>query len=143
MNMKRLISALLSSLLATSAWAQTASKPLNLKLPPSDLPASSATTSKPASGAAGVYYGDTSGRTDNNAVADAPACDDSKYNEPQVHGSLSTGVVSGNHIGTGTWNSGEVHVTKALGSCDDPTGSMSMSLSVGQGHFNGHGHGGL
>jgi hypothetical protein len=167
MNIKWLISTLAGTLLVTSVWAQT-TQPLNLKLP-GNLPASSATAAKPASssstaaapsanpnpgstagtGAApskpapGVYYGDTSGSTD-AGIASAQACDDSKFNDPQVHGSVSTGVVSGSHVGTSTWEGGEVSVTKALGDCDHPTGSVGFSISVnqGQGNFgNYHNHG--
>jgi hypothetical protein len=167
MNIKWLISVTAGALLVTSAWAQT-TQPLNLKLP-SNLPASSASAAKPASssstapaagstpvagatagsGAApakpapGVYYGDTSGSTD-AGIASAQACDDSKFNDPQVHGSVSTGVVSGSHVGTSTWEGGEVNVTKTFGDCDHPTGSVGFSISVnqGQGNFgNYHNHG--
>ncbi len=139
MKIKRHILVLASSLLVTSAWAQTGGKPLNLKLPPSDVPAASASSGKPASSAPGVYYGDTSGRMGNTTTDQASACDDSTYNKPQVHGAVSTGVVSGSHIGTGTWTGGEVNVSKAFGSCDDPGGGVSMSISVNQGQFNGRG----
>jgi hypothetical protein len=159
MNIKWLISTLAGALLVTSAWAQT-TQPLNLKLP-GNLPASSATAAKPASfsstaaapsanpnpgstagtgttpakPAPGVYYGDTSGSTD-AGIASAQACDDSKFNDPQVHGSVSTGVVSGSHVGTGTWEGGEVNVTKTFGDCDHPTGSVGFSISVNQGQGN-------
>jgi hypothetical protein len=159
MNIKWLI-APLATVLVASAWAQTA-QPLNLKLP-ANLPAASSSTAKPASsssvssssstpvaGAAtakagtaapakpapGVYYGDTSGSTD-AGLASAQACDDSKFNDPQVHGSVSTGVVSGSHMGTGTWEGGEVNVTKTYGDCDHPTGSVGFSISVNQGQGN-------
>jgi hypothetical protein len=159
MNIKWLISTLAGALLVTSAWAQT-TQPLNLKLP-GNLPASSGTTPKPASSsstaaapnanpnpgstagtgatpakpAPGVYYGDTSGSTD-AGIASAQACDDSKFNDPQVHGSVSTGVVSGSHVGTSTWEGGEVNVTKTFGDCDHPTGSVGFSISVNQGQGN-------
>ena len=161
MNMKWLIGGFAGALLVTSVWAQT-TQPLNLKLP-SNLPASSSTAAKPASSgstaanpsatavsgtvagttaakpAPGVYYGDTSGSTD-SGIASAQACDDSKYNDAQVHGSVSTGVVSGSHIGTGTWEGGEVNVTKAFGDCDHPSGGVGFSISVNQGQgFRGHG----
>lgn len=147
MNMKRLIIALAGALLVSSVWAQTASKPLNLKLPPSDVPASSATAAQPASSgsiaaakpAPGVYYGDTSGRMGDSRTANAPACDDSKYNDAQVHGSVGMGVVGGNHV-SGSYQTGEVNVTKALGDCDHPTGGVSFSIGVSQGNFHrGHG----
>ncbi|MEP6899439.1 MAG: hypothetical protein ABI870_13000 [Rhodanobacter sp.] len=142
MNLERLSIALAASLLASSVWAQT-TKPLNLKLPPGELPAASATVAKPASGstAPGVYYGDTSGKIENDTgVADSAAseCDDSKFNQTQVHGSVSTGVVSGSHMGTGTWNAGEVNLSKAFGSCDHPTGGVSISIGTEAGHFHGH-----
>jgi hypothetical protein len=147
MNMKRLIIALASILLVSSVWAQTASNPLNLKLPPSGIPASSSTAAQPASSgstaaakpAPGVYYGDTSGSTDNHSIAEAPACDDSKYNDAQVHGSVGMGVVGGNHV-SGAYQTGEVNVTKALGDCEHPGGGVSFSVGVGQGTFHG-GHG--
>ncbi|GAB2558053.1 hypothetical protein GCM10027065_31430 [Rhodanobacter koreensis] len=148
MNMKRLIIALASTLLVSSVWAQTATKPLNLKLPPGDMPASSSTTAQPASPsstaaaakpAPGVYYGDTSGRMSDDRTADAQTCDDSKYNDAQVHGSVGMGVVGGNHV-SGSYQTGEVSVTKALGDCEHPSGGIGFSVSVGQGNFHG-GHG--
>ena len=141
MHAKWSITVLAASLLATSAWAQSANKPLNLTLPPSDVPAVSATAAAPARAAPGIYYGDTSGRLGNNDASDAVACDDSTYDKAQVHGSVSTGIVSGSHIGTGTYDSGDVNITKNLGSCDDPKGGVRMSISVGTSHFNGRGRG--
>jgi len=167
MNMKRQICALAGALLVTSAWAQT-TQPLNLKLPPgnNDAPASSSSAARPASSssttnpgstakpgsaagsgstaaaarpAPGVYYGDTSGSM-GNSTADTQTCDDSRFNDAQVHGSVSTGVVSGSHVGTGVWQGGEVNVTKAFGDCDHPTGGIGFSIGVSQGSFHG-GHG--
>lgn len=178
MNIKWSIGALagtllLSSALLGSAWAQTSTKPLNLKLPPSDVLASAstaplpatastvgtgtsaaagsdskastgkngtATISRPAAGvstAPGVYYGDTSGHLGGTDIADAPSCDDSKYNDAQVHGSVSTGVVSGSHIGTSSYSGGEVNVTKAFGDCDHPSGGISISIGGTTNNFNG------
>ncbi|KRE91598.1 hypothetical protein ASG87_18460 [Frateuria sp. Soil773] len=142
---KLILGILAASLLATAACAQTAGKPLNLKLParndlpPSDLPASSASTSKPAKDAPGVYYGDTSGRMGNTEVAadDRPHCDDATYNQPQVHGSVGMGVVSGNRIGTGTYQGGTVNLSQAFGSCDHPSGGMSISIGGTTGRFHG------
>lgn len=159
---RRAITALTASLLMTAAWAQTNSQPLNLKLPPNDsyrsYPASSSTAPKPASSASsgsksavtvngqppatgpapGVYYGDTSGARGNNEAA-VPACDDSTYNKPQVHGSVGVGVVSGSHIGTGSYQTGNVSVFQNTGSCEHPTGSVGISIGVGRfGGFNGH-----
>lgn len=149
MNMKRPTIALASILLVGSAWAQTATKPLNLKLPPGDVPAASSTSAAPASSsttaaaakpAPGVYYGDTSGRMSDSRTADTSTCDDSKYNDAQVHGSVGMGVVGGNHV-SGTYQTGEVSVTKALGDCEHPSGGIGFSVSVGQGNFHrGHGY---
>jgi hypothetical protein len=148
MNMQRLLAAIAASLLAASAMAQTShGKPLNLKLPPSDLPAasstapaaSSSTAARPASRAPGVYYGDTSGRmgdTEDTARAQ-PACDDSTYNQPQVHGSVGMGVVGGNHV-SGNYQAGTVSISQAFGSCDEPRGGVSISIGAGNGHFHGH-----
>lgn len=129
-------------LLASTATAQTNGKPLNLKLPPSDLPvASSGSAAKPSSNAPGVYYGDTSGRTaaDDAAAEAASACDDASYNDAQVHGSVSTGVVAGSHI-SGNYQGAGISISKALGSCEHPTGSMDFSVSGGEGHFHGRAH---
>ncbi|MHB1271989.1 MAG: hypothetical protein ACYCZD_04325 [Rhodanobacter sp.] len=158
MNMKRLFSIVAGSLLASSVWAQTNGRPLNLQLPPGDVPAASSTAIAPAAAAAnpimtgsvpaisptaaptsktpGVYYGDTSGRIGNDTTAAAPACDDATYNKAQVHGSVGMGVAAGNHV-SGNYQTGTVNVTKRLGSCDDPHGGMSMSISVGTSHLNG------
>ena len=151
MHIQRFFLVLLVTLLTTAAWAQTAAKPLNLKLPPSNLPAASSSAAAPASAATaaaspassapGVYYGDTSGRMGNTEVArdTRPACDDSTYNQPQVHGSVGMGVVGGNHV-SGNYQTGSVSVSKAFGSCDDPKGGVSFSVSSGTGNFHDRGH---
>jgi hypothetical protein len=163
MNIKPLFLASALSLLAGSVYAQSASKPLNLKLP-SDLPAASSTAAEPASSSTaanapasssirppasktaniqpisttpGVYYGDTSGHLGNTDVADSQTCDDSKYNKAQVHGDLSTGIASGSRMGTSTYEGGTVNVTKAFGDCDHPSGGVSFSISVNQSQFSG------
>ncbi|UPG86471.1 hypothetical protein L2Y94_03670 [Luteibacter aegosomatis] len=150
-------------LVSVGAMAQDASRPLNLKLPPDYVPASSATAAAPAhagttagaprgSGESvavtpsrpkdppGTYYGDTSGRMADTAIADdEPRCDDATYNKPQVHGSVSTGVMSGSHGRSGDFQSGVVNLSQAFGSCDHPTGGVSISVGGGTGHFNpGH-----
>jgi hypothetical protein len=162
---KRAITALAASLLVTAAWAQSASQPLNLKLPPNSniattAPAgaaapqpANASSSQPnpsaitingappsASNAPGVYYGDHSGaRGGNTAQAGAPACDDSTYNKTQIHGDVGVGVVSGSHIGTGSYQSGAVSMVQNTGSCDHPTGTVGISVGVSRfGGFNGH-----
>ena len=146
MNMQRFLPALLAIALVAPAWAQSASKPLNLKLPPSSLPASSSSTAdsktvQPARDAPGVYYGDTSGSMGNTEVVtrSKPDCDDSTYNKPQVHGSVGMGVVGGNHI-SGNYQTGTVNVSKAFGSCDKPAGGISISVGTGTGHFHDRGH---
>ena len=173
MNIKRHVTALCASLLMTAAWGQTSNKPLNLKLPPGELPAASAsvasapasasssatvtgsvpalpppadasspaTSQPPAHAAPGVYYGDTSGSMGDTGSSRRPACDDSTYNQPQVHGSVGMGVMAGSHM-SGSYQTGSVSVSKRLGSCDDPKGGMSMSISVGGGHFDGRPRGG-
>lgn len=141
MTIQRPLGLLLASALASSAAAQSASPPLNLKLPPGAVPAASSSAARPASSstAPGVYYGDTSGTTDASLAANAPAdtCDDATYNQPQVHGSVGMGVVAGNHL-SGNYQTGTVSVSKAFGDCDHPTGGMSFTISGGQGHFNDH-----
>lgn len=150
---RRAIAILAATLLTTAAWAQTGNQPLNLKLPGGyqSYPASAATAAAPASSssvaakrkggvtvnghpaatspAPGVYYGDTSGARGNDEAA-VPACDDSTYNKPQVHGALGMGVVSGSHMGTGSYQSGAVSVVRNTGSCDHPTGAVGVSIQM-------------
>jgi hypothetical protein len=153
MKITRSLAALVLCLLATAALAQTSTKPLNLKLPPSDLPPTdlptSASSAAPASASSvatsakdppGTYYGDTSGRMPNRYAADnAPRCDDATYNQPQVHGSLTTGVVSASHGGSGSYQAGTVNLSQAFGSCEHPTGGMSISVGTGTSNFGGRG----
>jgi hypothetical protein len=86
----------------------------------------------------GTYYGDTSGALgDTQAAASAqPAatCDDATYNQPQVHGAITTGVMAGNHF-SGSYGGAGVTLSQAFGSCEHPTGGMSISVSGSQGHF--------
>jgi hypothetical protein len=88
----------------------------------------------------GTYYGDTSGALGDTqaAVSAQPAvtCDDATYNQPQVHGAVTTGVVAGKHF-SGSYGGAGVTVSQAFGSCEHPTGGMSISVSGSQGHF-GH-----
>ena len=139
MTIQRTLGLLLASALATSAAAQSADRPLNLKLPPGAAPAASSSAAKPAaaSTAPGVYYGDTSGTTDAAIAANEPpadTCDDATYNNTQMHGSGGMGVVAGSHM-SGNYQTGTVNLSKAFGDCDHPTGGMSISIGVSQGHF--------
>lgn len=139
MTIQRILPALFAVVLATTAWAQTPAKPLNLKLAPADVPAASSTAAPAkASSAPGVYYGDTSGRMGHTEVAsDATAdCDDYSYNRPQVHGSVGVGVVGGSHF-SGNYQTGTVNLSKAFGSCDHPAGGVSISIGAGTGNFHG------
>lgn len=158
--MKPILALAALSFLATAAVAQE--KPLNLRLPPDYVPASSSTAAPPAAtqGPAGpavtksgesvavtpsrpkdppgTYYGDTSGRMTGAEVEDdGPRCDDATYNKPQVHGSVSTGVVSASHGGSGSYQAGTVSLSQAFGSCEHPTGGVSISVGGGTGHFGG------
>lgn len=85
----------------------------------------------------GTYYGDTSGAPGHPPVAPGQpvvTCDDATYNQPQVHGSVSTGVVSGNHY-SGGYTGGGVTVSQAFGSCEHPSGGVSISVGGTQSHF--------
>ena len=156
------LSVLATSLLAGSVYAQDASKPLNLALPPSSgahavhafsaapadatpvsaapAPANAASANAtPANASPGVYYGDTSGvpvavAGANDPDATTEACDDATVNKPQVHGSVTTGVVAGNHF-SGNYEAGSVSIVKPLGDCKHPTGTLSITVRGGQGHF--------
>lgn len=136
MDHRHFLFALLTSMLVTVSWAQTPAKPLNLKLPPADLPASNATVAQSATPAPGVYYGDTSGRLGNAEVAsdDRDDCDDSSHNRPEVHGSVGMGFMSGSHM-HGSYQTGTVNLRKAFGDCDRPRGGVS--ISIGTGRFDG------
>ncbi|MDE2497162.1 MAG: hypothetical protein KGK35_04970 [Xanthomonadaceae bacterium] len=149
MNAIRNAALLTVCVVAGAASAQTTKPPLNLQLPPSDMPAAANTAaSHPASKPAtdrygnpvsppGVYYGDTSGRpaTPDTRVA-AQHCDDATYNQPQMHGSASMGVMAGNHV-SGNYQAATVNMTRNLGDCEHPSGSVGLSISVGQSRFGG------
>jgi hypothetical protein len=150
------IALLATSLLAGTAWAQTSSNqappPLNTTLPQANsmpstlLPASSSSSARPAASstkpgsAPGAYYGDTSGRMgdDDRTASSSQTCDDSTYNQAQVHGDVGMGVMSGSHM-SGSYQTGAVSVTKNLGDCEHPSGGVSFSVGVGQGQFHGRG----
>lgn len=85
----------------------------------------------------GTYYGDTSGGLgDTQATPSQPVvtCDDATYNQPQMHGSVGVGVVSGKHM-SGSYTGGGVTLSQAFGSCEHPSGGMSISVGGTQGHF--------
>ncbi len=149
MNAIRNAALLAACLVAGAASAQTSNPPLNLQLPPSDVPvAASTAASHPTSRSVvdrygnpvsppGVYYGDTSGRPANaDARVAAQRCDDATYNQPQMHGSASMGVMAGNHV-SGNYQAATVNMTKNLGDCEHPSGSVGLSISVGQSRFDG------
>lgn len=101
-------------------------------------PASAGTTAIPAHSAPGVYYGDTSGRIYSTAATTPrPACDDSTYNQTQMHGSVGMGVAGGSHW-NGNWGGATVNLSKAFGSCEHPTGGISITISGANGSFHGH-----
>lgn len=149
MNAIRSAALLAACLAAGAASAQTAKPPLNLQLPPSDVPAAASTAaSHPANKPAtdrygnpvsppGVYYGDHSGPASNaNDRVAAQHCDDATYNQPQMHGSASMGVMAGNHV-SGNYQAATINMTKNLGDCEHPTGTVGLSIHVGQSRFDG------
>lgn len=140
MKFQCFVAILVAGSLAAPAFAQTAPAPLNLQVPPSDMHApAAAANAKLGPNAPGVYYGDTSGRTyAASAPPTAPACNDATYNQPQVHGSVTTGVVGGGHWG-GSFGGATVNMTKAFGSCEHPTGGVSITVGGMQNHFHPHG----
>ncbi len=88
----------------------------------------------------GTYYGDTSGRLGDSqaALGQPPAvtCDDATYNQPQVHGEVGMGVMSGRHVSS-SYTGGGVTLSQAFGSCQHPTGGMSISVGGTSSHY-GH-----
>jgi len=133
---------------AAPAGAQSAAPPLKLDLPPDAAAAPAASAAAPAASAAATENRASTPATipaasvpplpafvDDGAPRATPACDNRTYGQPQVHGSIGMGVVAGNRV-SGNYQTGSVQVTKALGSCDDPTGFVGLSIDVGQGNFN-------
>jgi hypothetical protein len=164
MKIKRHVTGLFAALLAASTCAQSVTQPLNLKLPPGSVPAESASavpgqsnnensaagtsaatdasnpTAEPAQMQPGAQYVGPYRMSGNPEASAARKCDDAAYTQPQIHGDVTAGVVAGNHA-SGNYQSGVVNVSKAFGSCDNPTGGIGISIGAGQGNFNGHRHG--
>jgi hypothetical protein len=129
MKNARYLSLIALVLTAGAAIAQAPAKPLNLAVPPTDIPVAASTAATPAKDPPGTYYGDKSGPAPIADAEPASHCDDATYNQPQVHGSVSTGVVSSSRYGGGSYQAGTVNVSQAFGSCDHPTGGVSISIS--------------
>ena len=131
MTIHRPLGLLLASVLATSAAAQSASRPLNLKLPPGAVPATSGSAAKPASAstAPGVYYGDTSGKPSRRDADEAVAADDGKA---KVWGSFTTGIGHTKGYGTSHYNAAEVNVSKSFGDGERPN-AFNLQIRVEQG----------
>ena len=132
----------IASLLPLSAFAQSSPQPLDLKLPTDNAAVDAADVETARQGGSvapssampsAFHYDDPNPR---NRAAQAPPCSDATYTQPQVHGSAEVGVAGGNHV-SGNYQSGVVHVTKAFGSCDAPTGDVSVSIGVTKGDSNG------
>ena len=163
MKINRYLIASVASALAASAWAQSTPPALNLNLPANSAAAASpppaptkvadksalaavtttaatmpALENPPPSGA--QYDANANAIVDAADSRGSAACDDATYGQPQVHGSIGMGVVAGNHV-NGNYQTGSVRMTKALGSCDHPTGMVGLSIRVGQGNFNGGNYG--
>ena len=139
------LAGLILATLTTPAMGQTAAaKPLDLTLAPGGVPAASTTTAQAVAQSAsnqtqqprpGVYYGDTSGRTDRQIPV--PVCDDSAYNQTQVHGSVGAGVATGDHV-NGSYQTGRVRISKAFGNCEHHAGGISISIGVSKGDIHHH-----
>ena len=130
-----------ASMLSLSAWAQSSPQPLDLKLPADNAAVDAADVDAARQGASvqpssamptAYHYDDPNPR---NRLVQAPPCNDATYTQPQVHGSAEVGVAGGNHV-SGNYQSGVVHVTKAFGSCDAPTGGVGVSIGVTKQDFN-------
>jgi hypothetical protein len=153
MKIKRHVTGFFAAVVAASACAQSATQPLNLKLPPESVPAESASpppaqgnnedvapvtsaaTADPAQMQPGAQYAGPYRMSGNPGAGTARKCDDVTYTQPQIHGDVTAGVVGGNHV-SGNYQSGVVNVSKAFGSCENPTGGIGISIGAGQGNFN-------
>jgi len=164
MKIKRHVTGLFAAVMAASACAQSATQPLNLKLRPESVPAESTSpapvqgnneevapvtspaadasspTAEPAQMQPRAQYAGPYRMSENPEASAARKCDDATYTQPQIHGDVTAGVVAGNHV-SGNYQSGVVYVSKAFGSCDNPTGNVGISIGAGQGNFSGHRHG--
>lgn len=114
--------------IAGQAATQTAAQPLS----PANASAPDAQYNEAANRM--VDAADSANRPLDGQDATKPACNDAAYAQPQVHGSVGMGVVAGSRI-NGNYQSSGVQVTKALGSCDHPTGEVSLSIDVGRANF--------
>ncbi|HTD29879.1 MAG TPA: hypothetical protein VK660_10875 [Xanthomonadaceae bacterium] len=147
-----------TSLVASAAFAQNDSKPLNLTVPPSiGFPQASAASAAPTSTtsattaaastqsdsttpaststAPGAYDGDIGGaKLGGVAAANPDDATDTCDNKAQVHGDVETGVVAGNHI-SGNYQAGTVNITKPLGDCTHPSGGLSITVSASKSRF--------
>lgn len=125
---------------AASATTQSASAPAPHPTAPTATPQANTGNSGYAKDPPGTYYGDTSGRLGDSqaALSQQPAvtCDDATYNQPQMHGAVGMGVMSGKHV-SGSYTGGAVTLSQAFGSCEHPTGGMSISVSGTNSHY-GH-----
>lgn len=107
-----------AALVAARAHAQAPVEVLDLSLPAAQ-PATAASSPERAFDAPaafdppGKYYGDTSGRTTRSgSLGDQQPGDDG---EPQVWGSVSTGIGYSKGYGNSHWSAADINVSKAFG----------------------------
>lgn len=131
---------------AAPVWAQSSSPSVDLRLPAEAVRAQSSpapeskanpdpaasTAATPSAPTLPAPYDETYGTRRDAAQK---GCDDKTYGQPQIHGSIGMGVAAGNRV-SGNYQTGTIAVTKALGSCDDPKGTVRASISVGQSNVN-------
>lgn len=160
MKIKRHVIVWFAAVAASSACAQSAPQALNLNLPPDSAAAANASAapvpgdkgdpkindnaivdamdaSNPPTRPARMRPGLPYDADRMQEASDARKCDDAKYGASQVHGSATVGVAGGSH-GSGNYQSGVVNVSKAFGSCDNPTGGVGISIGVERENFDGH-----
>jgi opacity protein-like surface antigen len=132
--MKRLV-LLCVATIATSAAAQSADAPLDLRVP--EQTAAAAATDAGAKGdPPGVYHGDTSGKPSSRDTDEtAAAADDGKA---KVWGSFTTGIGHTKGYGTSHYNAAEVNVSKSFGDGERPN-AVNLQIRVEQGDGPGFG----
>jgi hypothetical protein len=126
---------------AAPAWAQSSASSLNLELSgatistqtnavaepkASPAPAPSTLSATPNAASLPQAYDTTYG--DRRDAAEK-ACDDKTYGQAQVHGSVGVGVATAKRA-SASYQTAELNVSKALGSCDDPKGNISATIRV-------------
>ncbi len=120
--MKRPVLLFIGVLAAGHALAQSASDPLDLRVPEQPDQASAAI---PQGDPPGVYHGDTSGKPAPHASADSDG------DKAKVWGSFTTGIGHSKGYGTSHFNAADVNVSKSFGE-GERKNTVNLNIRVEQ-----------